>query len=274
MKPKAIGLLALLGLLLVLGSAMLLQFNSDGPGDRVEAAAPGIGDTATRADAGAVSPVDRAATGRNDSGSNEAAQRAFGCSLADFAEESTETDEERIERDQREFYALIDSLSLSTDLEHRLAAAVLKVNDGLPDAIEELDGLLVTMPENPVLHWRLLDACDVRKTYPLCESGAAEAHVIRVLGANGEAWAKIAYYRIKRGDAAGGLDALYNAASAPSFNDYWSSEVALLFRGLAIDTNRAVPARLTGAIGYVAAFPSPELELINQCRIRAANAPD
>ncbi len=202
------------------------------------------------------------------------AGRTFRCSVADFARERSGSDEEQIERAQSRLYELTEALAASGDFEHRLTAGILKVNTDRPDAIDDFEELLTSMPEDPVLHWRLLDACDVRQTHPLCQSGEAEARVIRVLGSNGESWAKVAHYRIKRGDEAGGLEALYNASSAAQFNDHWSAEVALLFRGLAIDTNQAVPARLVEAIGYVAAFPAPELGLVNQCRLRATDDQD
>ena len=204
----------------------------------------------------------------------EAVGRVFRCYPAEAAGESSESVEEQMERERARYFGLIDGLAASGDFEHELTAGILKANGNLPDAIDDLEKLLVIMPDNPVLHWRLLDACDVRPSHPLCRSGNAETRVIRVLGSNGEAWAKIAHYRIKRGDDAGGLEALYNASSAAQFNDFWSAEVVLLFRALAIDANQTVPKRLSEAIGYVAAFSAPELQLINQCRTRVPHSPD
>ena len=204
------------------------------------------------------------------------AGRAFDCSIEDFADSRDETlsDEEQLAREQAKFYALIDRLAESTDLDHRLMAGILKVNGDFPDAIDEFERLLPAMPEHPILHWRLLDACAVRPTHPLCADGEAERRTISILGANGEAWAKIAPYRLRRGDERGALEALGNAATAAEFEDYWSAETALLFGSLASGPNSGITDRLLEAIGYTAAFPMPQLSLIQQCRSRAGSSPD
>ena len=42
---------------------------------------------------------------------------------------------------------------------------------------EDIQRILPAMPNDPILHWRLLDACDARPGYPFCASGEAEALV-------------------------------------------------------------------------------------------------
>ena len=256
---------------LTLGAVWLYWISGSGTADDLR---PNVGDGRELDTAGGPEGSGAQPRPREPADKDPWAGRTFKCSIADFAQEQAGSDEEQIERAQSRLHELTESLAASSDFEHRLTAGILKVNTDRPDAIDDFEELLITMPEDPVLHWRLLDACDVRQTHPLCQSGEAEARVIRVLGSNGEAWAKVAHYRIKRGDEAGGLEALYNASSAAQFNDHWSAEVALLFRGLAIDTNQAVPARLVEAVGYVAAFPAPELGLVNQCRLRATESQD
>ena len=203
--------------------------------------------------------------------------QAFNCSANDFPflmQDNHLSDAERIEQMRNRLYALTDVLAASSDFEHRLTAGLLKVSDSMPDAIDDLERLLQTMPDDPVLHWRLLDACDSRGNHPVCESGEAEARVIAAIGNNGEAWAKIAHYRIKRGDEAGGLQALLNASATAEFDNYWGLETELMFRSFAVETNRSVPERLIESIGLAVTFPQPELKLINQCRLRAGESPE
>ena len=201
---------------------------------------------------------------------------AFNCSFYDFQPErdGDKSDAELMEEDRERLYELTDMLAASADLEHRLTATLMKTSDEMPDAIEELESLLPAMPEHPVLHWRLLDACDARPGYPFCESGEAEARVIATLGANGEAWAKIAHYRIKRGDDAGGLEALLNAHAAAEFQNFWGRESELFFRGLSAFSNRPVPERLRESTGLATTMPAPELKLVDQCMLRASGSPE
>ena len=204
-------------------------------------------------------------------------QGSFNCSFDDFfpgRDNSDKSTAELLEEDRERVYALTDTLAASNDLEHRLTASLLKTDGEMPDAIEDLERLLTAMPEHPVLHWRLLDACDARPGYPFCESGEAEARVIATLGANGEAWAKIAHYRIKRGDDAGGLEALFNAHAAAEFQTYWGKETELVFRGLSVFANSPVSERLIEATGRATTMPAPELKLVNQCLLRASHSPD
>lgn len=230
--------------------------------------AAGIADSGSRSD----SSPGRAVESLTDDGH----KGEFNCSLDDFLPErhSGKSQAELVLEERERVYELTDTLAASTDFEHRLTASLLKTSDEMPDAIEALERLLPAMPEHPVLHWRLLDACDARPGYPFCESGEAEARVIATLGANGEAWAKIAHYRIKRGDDAGGLEALLNAHAAAEFENYWGRETELIFRSFSAFSNRAVPERLFDSIGLATTMPTPELKLVDQCMLRAGDSPD
>ena len=196
--------------------------------------------------------------------------RLFSCSIEDFAPTAPDDDGAATED---EYAALIDQLTASSDLERRLTGAVLKTAADYPDAIDDLVALIVDLPDHPLLHWHLLDACAVRSSHPLCSSGQAEARVIRYLGHNGEAWAKVAYHRLRRDDIEGGIEALRNASAAAEFGDYWHTEVEVVFRALEGQQNAEVPARLIQSIGHVAAFPARYLRLSNACAMAAADSP-
>ncbi|MEM7502291.1 MAG: hypothetical protein AAF417_09620 [Pseudomonadota bacterium] len=197
--------------------------------------------------------------------------RRFDCSIEDFSLPAAPDADGAGTED--EYGALIEQLTASSDLERRLAGAVLKTASDYPDAIDDLVALIADLPDNPLLHWHLLDACAIRHSHPLCSSGQAEARVIRYLGHNGEAWAKVAYHRLRRDDVEGGIEALRNASAAAEFGDYWRTEVQVVFRALEGQENAEVPARLIQSIGYVVAFPARYLRLSNACAMAAADSP-
>ena len=198
-------------------------------------------------------------------------QRRFRCTVDDFLPRANASAGLTTAADRR-FDELLQTLSSSSDLEHRLAAAILKAGNGYPDAIDDFAELLPTMDANRLLHWRLLDACAVRPTHELCASGDAEARVARVLGAEGEAWVKIAHYRLTRGNRQASFEAFSQAATTPEFVDYWSSEVELLFRALEAQGNRAAAPRLLEAIGYASALAEPHLAMVGTCQVAAAES--
>lgn len=198
--------------------------------------------------------------------------RRFDCSIEDFSATSAADDEDASAAEEK-YGVLIEQLAASSDLERRLAAALLKTASDYPDAIDDLAALMVELPDHPLLHWHLLDACAVRPTHPLCRSGQAETRVIRYLGHNGEAWAKVAYHRLRQNDIEGGIEALSNASAAAEFGDYWSAEVELVFRALEGQDNAKIPSRLIESIGYVSAFPARYLRLTAACPLAAADSP-
>ena len=201
-------------------------------------------------------------------------ERLFGCSIEDLTPDLEPSAEEIFGERERRYEAVVDALTRSTDIEHRLAAALLKANNDRADAIDDLAALLPLIPEHPLLNWMLLDACALQSAHPLCASGEAESRVIDVLGANGEAWVKIAYYRVQRNDLEAGLEALFNASSAALFDDYWGASIGLTFHGLAAADNSPAGERLYEAVGYVSAYPMPHLQLVTTCKERAVESPD
>lgn len=195
----------------------------------------------------------------------------FECTLADFFADPGLSETEVEAKMERHHRAVISTLSASTDLEHRLASAFLRSKE--EPVVDDLVALLPARPEDPLLHWLLLDACARTPSHPSCTRGVTERRAIDVLGANGEAWAKIAYRRLADGDDEGALAALEQAASAAVVTTYAGPTVALLFRALASVDNSAALLRYGEAMGYVAAMPSPPLmDLHKSCRERSRDS--
>ena len=186
--------------------------------------------------------------------------------VAELSAEDSLTMEDETQRNEARHEQFMQRLALSGDLNHQLTLGLLQSGESSPLTIETFAPLLSTMPENEVLHWRLLEACDVRPTHPICSDDRAEARVIAALGSNGELWAKIAYFRAKRGDQHGALEALRNAASADEMRDLWGAEVGLIFDSLAIEPDYTTSQRLIVAIGISAALLIPHTKLILECR--------
>ena len=254
---------ALIVVLLAAGIALLAPRNDD-------IRAPDVAENPQRTDS-APSPAKRSSAESSSERLAADGGRRFSCSIEDFSLSAPRNDNGAATED--EYGALIEQLTASSDLERRLAGAILKTAGDYPDAIDDLLALIVNLPDHPLLHWHLLDACAIRPSHPLCSSGQAEARVIRYLGHNGEVWAKVAYHRLRRDDIEGGIEALRNASAAAEFGDYWHTEVEVVFRALEGQQNAEVPARLIQSIGHVATFPARYLRLSNACAMAAADSP-
>lgn len=273
MKPPLIVAI----LLITLAIAGVLIISPSDPG--TVGSRPEPSDSASVASAEESSTINPPSQASHDDASAIAPGRVFRCTVesldrARLLDDGDElTMEERAQRDEERFDAFVERLSVSGDLNHRLTVGLLQAGKASPLAIETLAPLLTSMPENELVHWRLLEACDVRPTHPVCENGRAEARSIAVLGSNGEMWAKIAYFRAKHGDRDGALQALRNAASADEIRDFWGHEVALMFDSLSIEADYAVPERLVAAIGVSAALIGADYNLVRECQNHGADLP-
>lgn len=164
------------------------------------------------------------------------------------------------------------ALSESQDSGYRLMAALYWPDRGREAEFLALNTILEADPENRLIVWHLLTSCSRFPEFSQCTDDTIENRSINVDGSNGQLWARIAGFRIGRGDMSGALDALRNATAAPRFSDYKTEHIELFGRGLAAVGNAPYRGRVIQAIGMQAALASNEYEVVMACKKMAVES--
>ena len=181
------------------------------------------------------------------------------------------------EESEQQFRQWADSarktLAQSDDAENRLVAALLGTADAEPTTYAELHDVLDLEPRNPLIAWNYVEYCSDR--YARCGLAPAlvEQRALLADPSNGALWAKIAAKRFERGNRAGALEAMRQAATASQFDSFWVDHILAFERALRVVPN---PNRRNGpidAIGFVAALPSSEVEIVRTCKKEAPRSP-
>lgn len=120
-------------------------------------------------------------------------------------------------------------------------------------------GLRAADSDSALLKWHALRVCVEAEGY--CPFGHLEQALLEALSDNAEAWALAAALRYRRGDVAGALAAMQNAAHAPTSISYWTETTAVMARVLVEQTSLPHEQADVTAVGYAAATLPPLAEV-------------
>ena len=172
----------------------------------------------------------------------------------------------------QELGVIADLLSKSKNPEHLLMAALFGSDQMSEARIHTMTKTLRIDPDNPLILWNFLNSCSMLPHVPICRDQNIENRAIEVDSSNGQLWAKIAGFRIKRGNMPAALDALKNASVAPEFNEYWMEHVELFERGLAAAGDASYRNRTIQAVGMAAAMVWNIKSVLNGCETQAVES--
>ena len=183
----------------------------------------------------------------------------------------------RHEESEEQFRQWVDfaqkTLAQSDDAENRLVAALLGTADAEPTIYAQLHDVMDSEPRSPLIAWNYVEYCSDRYTPCGLAPALVEQRALLADPSNGALWAKIAAKRSERGNRAGALEAMRRAVTASQFDSFWVDHILAFERALRVVPN---PNRRNGpidAIGFVAALPSSEVEIVRTCRQEAPRNP-
>ncbi len=183
----------------------------------------------------------------------------------------------RHEESEEQFRQWVDfaqkTLAQSDDAENRLVAALLGTVDAEPTTYAQLHDVMDSEPRNPLIAWNYVEYCS--GLYAPCglASALVEQRALRADPSNGALWAKIAAKRFERGNRAGALEAMQQAATASQFDSFWIDHILAFERALRVVPNPNRRNGLIDAIGFVTVLPSSEVEIVRTCKQEAPRNP-
>ncbi|MEL7450319.1 MAG: hypothetical protein AAFN78_13985 [Pseudomonadota bacterium] len=139
-----------------------------------------------------------------------------------------------------------ESLAVSTDPEHLLTAAFLSEAPG--ERLALVERALAAAPADPHLLRRAVEFCQQAGGASECPLERWEQRLLDADSQNSEAWILVATNRYERGDHAGALSAVQQAAASPETRRYWPETVALANRALGAATRREYSAGIYDAL--------------------------
>jgi hypothetical protein len=129
-------------------------------------------------------------------------------------------------------------------------------------------GLRAADSDSPLLAWHALRACVEAEEY--CPFPHLEQSLLEADQDNADAWALVATLRYRRGDVAGALDAMQDAARASTSTWYSTETMGMIERSLAEQTSLQNLSRVAIASTYGMAFPADSSQLM--CRVESASS--
>lgn len=185
-----------------------------------------------------------------------------------------QTSEPSDERFRAELENLQRSSAASRDPGHLLTAFLLDrpefraSNDPTSSATLLELGLRAGNSDSPLLAWHALRACLEAEVY--CPFPPLEQDLLEADSDNAEAWALMATLRYRRGDVAGALAAMQDAAQASMSTWYLGDTIALVERSLAEQTAITYADRVGLGFGVAASTLPSQSSLLNMCRVESA----
>jgi hypothetical protein len=161
-------------------------------------------------------------------------------------------------------------LALSRDAEHIYSAVLLELDRARQP--ERMSEALIPDTGNVLLAWHGLNICSRDEAADACPLLQLENRLLELDSQNGEAWARVAANRLRRGELDGALDAMRHAASAAEANVYWTETVEMLERAIAATSDLPFQTRAIWAVSVTASHSIDYARIITMCKEQASGS--